>query len=62
MFIKKSNLCLGTFIVNAIPALVVFNTGASQFFVPHSFCKNFDQALGELDSLLTKEIVNDKFR
>lgn len=45
-------LCFGTFLVNSMHALVLFESGTSQSFVSLSFKRSFDVALGVLDFLL----------
>lgn len=35
-------MCLGMFLLNDMPALVLFDSGATQSFVSHAFNKNFD--------------------
>ena len=40
---------LGTFLVNSLPALVLFDSGASQSFVSRSFSREFDFPVGELE-------------
>ncbi|KAJ9537107.1 hypothetical protein OSB04_029840 [Centaurea solstitialis] len=54
------DVVIGTFLVNIRPTLVLFDSGASRSFVSQSFCKEFDQVLGDLDSPLTVEIADEK--
>ena len=52
-------ILLGTFLVNSLPALVLFDTDASQYFVFQSFSRSFDMTLGELECSLRVSITNE---
>ena len=52
-------ILLGTFLVNSLHALVLFDSGASQSFVSQSFSRSFDMALGELECPLRVSISNE---
>ena len=43
-----------------MPALVLFDSGASRSFVSFMFSKNFNRILGQLDSPLEVEIAADE--
>ena len=47
---------IGTFLVNSLHALVLFDSGASRSFVSQSFCREFDMTIGELECLLRVSI------
>ena len=51
---------LGSFLVNRISALVLFDSGATRSFVSLAFNKRFVDALKELDCPLEVEIVDDR--
>ena len=53
---------IGTFPVNSLPALVLFDTGATKSFVSLSFCKSFSLVKGKLDELLEVEIADKESR
>ena len=50
---------IGTFLVNSLPALVLFDSGASRTFVSQSFSRGFDMILGELECPLRVSIANE---
>ena len=50
---------LGTFLVNSLPALVLFESGASRSFVSQSFCREFALLIEELECLLRVSITNE---
>ena len=50
---------LGIFLVNSMPALMLFNSSVSQSFVSQSFGRSFDMTLGELQCPLRVSIVNE---
>ena len=52
----------GTFPVNLLPALVLFDTGATKSFVSLFFCKGFYLVKGRLDEPLEVEIADEKSR
>ncbi|KAJ9543618.1 hypothetical protein OSB04_023325 [Centaurea solstitialis] len=52
----------GTFSVNSVPALVLFDSGASKSFVSLSFCKSFMNVKGRLDKPLEVEIAAEDYR
>ena len=52
----------GTFPVNSVPALVLFDTGATKSFVSLSFCKIFSIVKGKLDEPLEVEIADRESR
>ena len=49
---------LGTFLVNSLPALVLFDSGASMSFVSQSFSKEFSVSVGDLECPLC---VSDEY-
>lgn len=51
--------CLGTFLVNSLPALVLFNSGASWLFVLLSFSRSFDVIVRVLECPLWFSITNE---
>ena len=51
--------CLGSFFMNNILVLVLFNLGATRSFASLALSKRFDDVLGELDYPLEVEIVDD---
>ena len=50
------------FYVNSMPALMLFDTGATKSFVSLSFCKSFSIVKGRLDEPLEVEITDEKIR
>lgn len=46
---KAPDVVFGTFLVNSMLALVLFDSGASNSFVSLKFSKGFDNILGDLD-------------
>ncbi|KAJ9557024.1 hypothetical protein OSB04_011638 [Centaurea solstitialis] len=52
----------GTFPVNAKPALVLFDMGATWSFVSHSFCKDFQLERGKLTNPLAVDIATEEVR
>ena len=48
----KPDAMTGTFPVNSLPALVLFDTGATKSFVSLSFCKSFSLVKGKLNEPL----------
>ena len=58
----ESDVVTGTFPVNSLPALVLFDTGATKSFVSLSFCKNFSLVKGRLDEPLEVVIADEKSR
>jgi hypothetical protein len=56
---NATDVVTGTFLVNTIPALVLFDTGASFSFVSLSFCKEYVHK-EKLESPLEVEIAHDK--
>ncbi|KAJ9565014.1 LOW QUALITY PROTEIN: hypothetical protein OSB04_000980 [Centaurea solstitialis] len=59
---EEPDVVTGTFPVNSVPALVLFNSGASKSVVSYAFCKNFMHVKGRLDSPLEVEIAAEKYR
>lgn len=66
LFLVKLNLCMlifviliGTFIVNSLPALMLFDLGTSQYFVSQSFRKYLFMALGVLKCPLRVSTANE---
>ncbi|KAJ9537987.1 hypothetical protein OSB04_030720 [Centaurea solstitialis] len=57
---EEPDVLTDTFPVNSVPALVLFDSGAS--FVSYSFCKNFMHVKGRLDSPLEVEIAAKKYQ
>ena len=51
---------LGTFLVDSVPALVLFDTGASRSFVSHAFSHRLSSALKALGYELEVEIASDR--
>ena len=51
---------LGILLVNEMPSLVLFDSGASRCFVSLVFSENFNRTLGHLDILLDVEIAADE--
>ncbi|KAJ9553882.1 LOW QUALITY PROTEIN: hypothetical protein OSB04_017927 [Centaurea solstitialis] len=49
---EEPDVVTGTFPVNSVPALVLFDSGASKSFVSYAFCKNLMHVKGRLDSPL----------
>lgn len=43
---------IGAFLVNLLPALVIFDLGASQSFGSQSFRSDFDMNLGDVEYML----------
>ncbi|KAJ9545001.1 hypothetical protein OSB04_024708 [Centaurea solstitialis] len=58
----KPDVVTGIFLVNSMPALVLFDTGASKSFVSWSFCKDFMNVKSKLASPLEVEIADEEFR
>ncbi|KAJ9563654.1 hypothetical protein OSB04_008814 [Centaurea solstitialis] len=58
----RPDVVTGTFPVNSVPALVLFDSGASKSFVSYAFCKNFMHVKDRLDSPLEVEIAAEKYR
>ena len=50
---------LGSFLVNGISALLLFDSGATRSFVSLALSKRFARALGELDCPLDVKIGDD---
>ena len=50
---------LGTFLVNSLPILVLYDSGASRYFVSRSFGRQFRFPLRELECLLRVSIANE---
>ncbi|KAJ9552628.1 LOW QUALITY PROTEIN: hypothetical protein OSB04_016673 [Centaurea solstitialis] len=57
---EEPDVVTDTFPVNSVPALVLFDSGASKSFVSYAFCKNFMHVKGRLDSLLERAV--EKYR
>ena len=51
---------LGSFLVNRISTLILFDSGDTRYFVSLALSKRFIEALGELDYTLEVEIANDR--
>ncbi|CAH1413450.1 unnamed protein product [Lactuca virosa] len=51
---------MGSFLVNGISAMVLFDSGATRSFVSLALSKRFTRAPGELDYPLDEEIVDDR--
>ena len=47
-----SNIIIGTFLVNSLHVLVLFDSSSSRSFVSQSLSRDFDMTLGELEFLL----------
>ncbi|KAJ9547454.1 hypothetical protein OSB04_019997 [Centaurea solstitialis] len=58
----EPDVVTGIFLVNSMPALVLFDTGASKSFVSLSFCKDFMNVKSKLESPLEVEIADEEFR
>ncbi|KAJ9561205.1 hypothetical protein OSB04_006365 [Centaurea solstitialis] len=58
----EPDVVTGIFLVNSMPALVLFDTGASRSFVSWSFCKDFMNVKSKLGSPLEVEIADEEFR
>ena len=54
-----SMIVLGTFLVNSMPDLVLFDAGMCWSFVSQSFTRSFDMSIGELECLLRVSIANE---
>ena len=50
---------LGMFLVNSLPALLLFDLGASRSFVSQSFSREFDMPIGELECPLRLSVANE---
>ena len=50
---------VSTFLVNSFPALVLFDSRASRYFVSRSFSREFVLPLGELECPLRVSIANE---
>ncbi|KAJ9566564.1 hypothetical protein OSB04_002530 [Centaurea solstitialis] len=59
---EEPDVVTGTFLVNSLPALVLFDSGASKSFVSSSFCKGFTNVMGRLDKPLKVEIAAEEYR
>ncbi|KAJ9560729.1 hypothetical protein OSB04_005889 [Centaurea solstitialis] len=59
---EEPDVVTGIFSVNSVPALVLFDLGASKSFVSLSFCKSFMNVKGRLDKPLEVEIAAEDFR
>ncbi|KAJ9542729.1 hypothetical protein OSB04_029235 [Centaurea solstitialis] len=57
----EPDVVIGIFLVNSMPALVLFDTGASKSFVSWSFCKDFMNVKSKLGSPLEVEIADEEF-
>lgn len=57
---EAPDVIVGTFLVNSMPALVLFYSRASHSFVSLRLSKNFNHAIGNLDHPLRVEIVDDR--
>ena len=51
---------LGTFLVNSIPALVMFDSGATHSFVSHTFSERLGRPVGRLGFTLELEVAGDR--
>ncbi|KAJ9546254.1 hypothetical protein OSB04_025961 [Centaurea solstitialis] len=58
----EPDVVTGIFLVNSMPALVLFDTGASKSFVSLTFCKDFMNIKSKLESPLEVEIADEEFR
>ena len=58
----EPDVVTGIFYVNSMPALVLFDTGATKSFVSFSFCKSFSIVKGRLNEPLEVEIADEKIR
>ncbi|KAJ9556056.1 hypothetical protein OSB04_010670 [Centaurea solstitialis] len=54
---EASDLVSGTFLVNSLPALILFNTGAERSFVDESLGKNFTMPTTPLSDALVVEVA-----
>ncbi|KAJ9556038.1 hypothetical protein OSB04_010652 [Centaurea solstitialis] len=59
---EEPDVVTGIFSVNSVPALVLFDSGASKSFVSLSFCKSFMNEKGRLDKPLEVEIAAEDYR
>lgn len=50
---------VGTFLVNSLPTLLLFDSGANRSFVSSSFSRDFPIALGSLERHLEVAITDD---
>ncbi|XP_071697449.1 uncharacterized protein [Rutidosis leptorrhynchoides] len=57
---ESHDVVIGTFIVNYMPANVLFDCGSSRSFVSSKFCKNFNVPVCKLKNPLDVEVANDK--
>jgi len=53
-----TDVVTGTFLINSIPARVLFDSGANRSFVSMTFCKQFDMLASTLLDALVVEIAN----
>ena len=53
-------LCVGTFLVNSVPALVLFDSGASRSFVSLAFSQHISVSREPLSRPLRVSIANDR--
>ena len=53
-------LFIGSFLVNDISAMILFDSGATRSFVSLALSKRFSKAPGELDCPLDIEIADDR--
>ena len=53
-------LFIGSFLVNGISAMVLFDSGASRSFMSLALSKRFSRAPGELDCPLDVKITDDR--
>ncbi|KAJ9561717.1 hypothetical protein OSB04_006877 [Centaurea solstitialis] len=59
---EEPDVVTGTFPVNFVPTLVLFDSGAMTSFMSLSFCKNFMNVNGRLDNPLEVEIADEEFQ
>lgn len=57
---EEPDVVVGTFLVNYMPDLVLFDSGASHSFVSLKFSKGFSITIGNLDNPLKLEIADDR--
>ena len=58
----EPDVMTGIFPVNSLPALILFDIGATKSFVSLFFCKGFSLVKGRLDEPLEVEIGDEKSR
>ena len=57
----EANVASGTFLVNGLPANILFDSGANYYFISHKFGGRLALLVDKLDNALVVEVASGKF-